>query len=523
MLAWMIYVVVVTLLLGAAALAAEHGARLCRAQSRWCWIVAIVASLLIPTFIASVSVRLPTIFSPTVPQKSIALREVTSARLSPLTWLGATAATTTAWRGIDPLLQRSWGAASAAMLVGLLVSGAQLFWRKRRWATGTVAGASVFLAPGVGPAVVGLIRPRIVVPRWLTDTPASQQAVVIAHEQSHLDAGDPQLLTVALCLLVFMPWNLPLWWQLRRLRYAIEVDCDRRVLKRGHDATGYGETLIAVSQRQSTYIGAVAAMAESKSFLEERITIMVRRRAKWWRVPAAAFGCASVGLVAVAAQVGPPDRGGPSLSERRQVDIDPSTLDGYAGYYKLDDNAVASITRDGRRIFTQLTGQPPVEIYPESATEFFMKIVDAQITFVPDAQGQTTALVLHQNGANIVMPRIDPWVAEQIRAATTAKVQGQMPTPGSEAALRRLIAGINAGKPDVAAMSPQLADAVRQQMPRLQAVMSNLGAVLSVEFRGVGNQGWDMFDVKHERGAVQWRIALSARGIVTGALVSAGP
>ena len=53
--------------------------------------------------------------------------------------------------------------------------------------------------------------------------------------------------------------------------------------------------------------------------------------------------------------------------------------------------------------------------------------------------------------------------------------------------------------------------------------MSNLGAVVSVDFRGVGNQGWDIYDVKHERGSTQWRIALSADGIVVGALVPAGP
>jgi len=75
-------------------------------------------------------------------------------------------------------------------------------------------------------------------------------------EQSHLVAGDPRLLTGALCLLVFMPWNLPLWWQLRRLRRAIEVDCDARVLNAGHDVNRYGETLLEVGQRHSAFLAA---------------------------------------------------------------------------------------------------------------------------------------------------------------------------------------------------------------------------------------------------------------------------
>ena len=52
----------------------------------------------------------------------------------------------------------------------------------------------------------------------------------MAHERSHLDAGDPRLIALAVTLLVLMPWNPLLWWQFRRLRRAIEVDCDTRVL-----------------------------------------------------------------------------------------------------------------------------------------------------------------------------------------------------------------------------------------------------------------------------------------------------
>ena len=61
--------------------------------------------------------------------------------------------------------------------------------------------------------------------------------------------------------LVCTPWNVPLWWQFRRLRYAIEVDCDASVLRSGGDARQYGETLLAVGQRQATSITTVAAMS----------------------------------------------------------------------------------------------------------------------------------------------------------------------------------------------------------------------------------------------------------------------
>ena len=50
---------------------------------------------------------------------------------------------------------------------------------------------------------------------------------------------------------------------------------------------------------------------------------------------------------------------------------------------------------------TQATGQGKVEIFPSSPTEFFLKVVDAQITFVKDASGAVTQLVLHQGGRDM--------------------------------------------------------------------------------------------------------------------------
>ena len=207
-----------------------------------------------------------------------------------------------------PCSTTAWRAASVAMLLALVASGVHLFMRKRALAARHGRRRVGATSPSdVGPAVVGLLRPRIVVPRWVTMALPSHQSAVIAHEQSHLDARDPQLLTLALALLVFMPWNLPLWWQLRRLRYAIEIDCDARVLKGGVDPAHYGETLIAVGERQSAYIGAVAAMSESKSFLEERIEHMIRKPVRWRRLGAATLASFAIALTALAAQVSPPN------------------------------------------------------------------------------------------------------------------------------------------------------------------------------------------------------------------------
>jgi bla regulator protein blaR1 len=118
--------------------------------------------------------------------------------------------------------------------------------------------------------------------------------LVIAHEHGHLEAHDARLVTIALGLLVCMPWNLPLWWQLRRLRFAAETDCDARVLRRGYDVSRYGEILIAVGERQSATIAMVAAMSEPSSLLEQRIRNMLRKKTKYAHATAAALACLGI-------------------------------------------------------------------------------------------------------------------------------------------------------------------------------------------------------------------------------------
>jgi hypothetical protein len=95
-------------------------------------------------------------------------------------------------------------------LPALLGSAAHFTWCKRGWPLETSLGTDVYVAPALGPAIVGLLRLRIAIPRWLLSAPASHQEAVITHERSHLEARDTQHFTAALYLLLFMPWNLAL-------------------------------------------------------------------------------------------------------------------------------------------------------------------------------------------------------------------------------------------------------------------------------------------------------------------------
>ncbi len=96
----------------------------------------------------------------------------------------------------------------------------------------------------------------------------------------------------------------------------------------------------------------------------------------------------------------------PAPKEHKEITVDPKIFDGYVGQYQLAPNFILTVTREGDQFFTQATGQPKVQVFPEGQRDFFLKVVDAQITFETDANGRATSLTLHQNGANMPAKRI---------------------------------------------------------------------------------------------------------------------
>jgi len=517
-LTWMLYVIAITLMLSGAALAAERSARLRRARTRWIWAVTIVASLGIPVLIASVSVQVPSLLTPQVARRVTALRELTTVHVVPLQWVHEHTRNIVAARSENRLLQRTWMAASATLLAALALNGAYVSWRKRRWKTGTIAGNSVYIAPEAGPAVVGLLRPRIVVPEWLLEASPSHQAMALAHEQAHLGGHDPQLLTVALCLVVLMPWNFPLWWQLHRLRYAIEVDCDAKVLETGLDTRLYGEMLIDVSERPIAYIGTVAAMAESRSFLEERIAIMVRDPAKWWSLATVASGFLALALVAVASQIAPPNVGNLAGSDQGSLILTPAVLDRHVGFYVRGGHTVFSVTRNGTRLLIKGPDFDSEELIPDSQMKFMWERGGGwPLTFVYDAQGETTALLVNwgdrasENAFSIPYVRVDASAVQTILANNDTKFRSQAPTPGTAAVLRRLLGELRADKPNYDEMAPWFAELVRQTRP-LNRPYTRMGAVQSIEFRGVNQRGGDVYEVHLDGGVASWIMWLDSNG-----------
>jgi CubicO group peptidase (beta-lactamase class C family) len=90
----------------------------------------------------------------------------------------------------------------------------------------------------------------------------------------------------------------------------------------------------------------------------------------------------------------------PLPKPRKEITLPESTLERYVGVYDLVPNFSLTVTREGGKLFVAGTGQPAFEVFAEAPDEFFLKAVDAQLSFVKDATGAVTSLVLHQNGMN---------------------------------------------------------------------------------------------------------------------------
>jgi len=93
-------------------------------------------------------------------------------------------------------------------------------------------------------------------------------------------------------------------------------------------------------------------------------------------------------------------------SNKKEVKVDSSVYDSYAGEYELGPNFIVTITNENGKLMGQPTNQPKAELFPTSDTEFFLKLVDAQVTFVKDEQGKVTKLILHQNGRNMEAKKV---------------------------------------------------------------------------------------------------------------------
>jgi beta-lactamase regulating signal transducer with metallopeptidase domain len=198
------------------------------APRRWIWCLTIAANMLVPAIYRGVHTT--TVASGHTHGSSANASWLLSAQFDRMF--------ETLWYGTSALLLL-WFAFNAMRVAHTLRST-----QRQR----TIDGVSVLLTESIGPATVGIFRSRVLLPNWVLGMPAAQRQYVVRHEEEHRRSHDARMLFFASLPLILLPWNLAFWWQLRRLRLAVEMDCDRRVVRALGDGRSYAALLLTVAE-----------------------------------------------------------------------------------------------------------------------------------------------------------------------------------------------------------------------------------------------------------------------------------
>lgn len=205
------------------------------------------------------------------------------------------------------------------------------------------------------------------------------------------------------------------------------------------------------------------------------------------------------------------------MRPRTERAIDSRLYADYAGHYRLD-TVVFTIRHEGHRLFARVTGQVELELFAEEVDRFFYKAVPAQISFIRNAAGMVTALTLHQNGHEETAERVDIGAAATLEATLAARIRDKRPVENSRVLLQELVHQHQQGEPDYAKMTPPLAAIAREQAEIIRGELQRLGALKDMTFKGVTDDGWDVYDVDFEKGRQEWSISLAADGRFDGIL-----
>ncbi|MEP6689878.1 MAG: M56 family metallopeptidase [Gemmatimonadaceae bacterium] len=322
---WILYATLVSALFAVAAAALERTSHLWHRPGRWSWMLALTLSITVPAAVA---------LAPRTPEPAIALRLTAAGRRAAASAVVAAAPRSTfplaSLASLDGPLAALWSLLSLGVLIAFARSALAVRRARRAWRVAEVRGTAILLAPNVGPAVVGFTRPEIVVPEWALGINPALLDLMLRHELEHVRARDPLTLLLAAAALILAPWNLALWWQVRRLRLAVELDCDRRVLAAGARlgapvvAREYAALLVAVGERATATSPAPVwspAFSEFPSFLERRIVAMSDVSSRHRAAQAAGLAAVVAILVAVACEAPRPDPLAPQQGRTSEAPI----------------------------------------------------------------------------------------------------------------------------------------------------------------------------------------------------------
>lgn len=325
-----------------------------------------------------------------------------------------------------------WLAASALALLVFLASAARLRRAAAGWPRRQVGGRHFLVSPNLGPAVLGSFRPRIVLPAWALDLDREELDMVLLHEEEHLLARDPLLLAAGILFVAVAPWNPALWWGLKRLRLAVEADCDARVLGRGVRRASYGALLIGVASGARRTLSLAPALAEGGgAFLERRLRIMRNNVGRKGLLGAGISVIAAGIFLFLACETPTP----PNAAEEATLEAE-TALDGSAGEYTLQEiGESASEARTGEVRFGEVHPVPTEAGNGEATFQFRAQegeagaeVLEGRLVKIRPISGEGAAPLVYLDGvlqeAGIALIReIDPEDIDRIEVVKGAAAE----------------------------------------------------------------------------------------------------
>ncbi len=284
MIMWMAFAAVIGGLLAAGGWACE---RLCEAMGwprRFAWLAALTLAVVIPLSARppAPTLEAPVNASPAVEQVALAAPDPVAATSGPM---------------LDRMALIAWGGASLATFAVFSAILGLMTRSRRRWLRRSVDGEDVYVSEGFGPALIGVARPSVVIPDWLFCAGERAGRVAILHEREHARARDHLALLYGAVIAALFPWSPAVWWMVRNLRGAVEIDCDRRVIASGIAPDDYGKLLLAIGVGRHRRWVLTPALVESRHSLERRLKIMAAKKMR--RSPLRAVTLAGLTLTAV--------------------------------------------------------------------------------------------------------------------------------------------------------------------------------------------------------------------------------
>lgn len=122
----------------------------------------------------------------------------------------STSATTSSGMALwsfDQLIARIWVALSTGVLIVFATASLTVVRQARLWTAAQLHGIPVRISDDVGPAVIGIVHPFIVVPHWLLSKSGAVQRATVTHELEHMRARDPAVWRLGLVLVALTPWE----------------------------------------------------------------------------------------------------------------------------------------------------------------------------------------------------------------------------------------------------------------------------------------------------------------------------